>query len=332
MKKIISVLVLASVVLTTKSINAQTEVDPLSIYETSYLKSSTNIQVGIGLIDYDFQAGLGISGHLYVSNLFEKISAEVSYHHVYLGKNDLQETEILPENLNSFKNKSYNIGIAYTFKQDAYGEDNELRLSGNNETGGSYTIVEHQVIKSLAVRFGLHAKSFGFKYNDANITLEDSYIDVFTNQPVYIEKDYSTAMLHQNINMIYAGFSIKKSYDSYFEVEKFGKKRSNVENETYFDILISTGGELLPIQRFVGHSVGGSINTESISAEDQTEILSEFKKLPIGLRVGRRTTNRKMTNFSIEYYGGISPMYYLKPYQAINFGVKINLRILKPLK
>lgn len=130
--------------------------------------------------------------------------------------------------------------------------------------------------------------------------------------------------------MVYAGFSIKKSYDSHFEVEKYGKKRSSIERETYFDLLVSIGDDLLPIQKFVEHSVGeGSIKTAPISIQNQSKILSKFKRLPIGLRVGRHTTNRRTVSFSVDYNAGLSPMYYLKLYQAINFGVKINFRILK---
>jgi hypothetical protein len=332
MKTTISILTLFSTLLITHSLNAQDDDAPIAVTELSYLKSSTNIQVGIGLIDYDFQLGLGISGHLYISNLLEKLSGEISYTYAYLGKNEMQESEILPISYKDFRNQAYNVGLAYTIKQSRYAEDNELRLSGNSNSGGVYTIVEHSVIKSLAIRGGFNVKSFGFKYADANIKLPDSYIDVETNQPVYIETEYASAMLHQNINMVYAGFSIKKSYDSYFDVDKYGKRRSDTEKETYFDVLINVGSELLPIQKFVEHTFGGSIKADPISLENQTKIFSKFKKLPIGIRVGRHLTNRKTAHFSIDFYGGISPMYYLKIYQAIDFGVKINFRLFKALK
>lgn len=107
--------------------------DPLQYETKSQIETTSNLQVGIGLIDYDLQAGLGISGNILASNINEKYSFEANYNYIYFDVLDAKNGDFSTIDMINLNSKIINFGFGYTISQEKKSVKNDvtLKTSGN---------------------------------------------------------------------------------------------------------------------------------------------------------------------------------------------------------
>lgn len=264
------------------------------------INSSSSIGITLNPIILSGQGGVinyCIGGTIGALNLGEKFNVFGEYN-LNTGRYDKNDKEYAYKSIDLIDKKasSFELLAGYTFDESKNNKKKSIDLAKIGNTSYVTEINAKEFVSKIA-RIG---------FNHQGQFLSGTYIPVGVGQTNYT--------IFNSVNNIVFGYQNVSSIKSKYKTDKFGVVYAANQESYYLDLLVMMPSDFTYIENKEQNTTANSVLSADLSMEKQNEFRENFRKSPIGFRVGYKSfstsTKRDFLRYSFGIEAGASSGYF----------------------
>jgi hypothetical protein len=272
-------------------------------------------------------SGIGLSFH----NIAKKVSIETEFVYNYYNFEYISSIDYYYGTKPAMGMQSMEFGgvLSYTFKS-------------SEERFDSYTLLKSQGITNTYSNLPAnHTTAFmfqtGFKnigmYNVSESKFTVDFTDPTTDSTYYVSGNREVRSYFKN-KALYIGIKRVVSSDTRFKTDKYGEVSSTNMSEIYGGLFFGLKSKFPTIYKYLredSYQTNMITSLATLPSIGQQELESNYKYLPIGMRVGWMNSDRR-SGLAFSWEIALYPGYYRSIFQQMSVRLGLNFRIVKNKK